>query len=202
LAIHVLPVDPEKMIARYGPLLHWLLLDGYGFHEGFFHPQRFLKGQPHPRRVHGYAQRAFDQGLGRSMWFASGADVRAVAAAIQNFSIERRGDLWSGVGLACTYAGYASNSDLAQLRELAGPFLPQLAQGAAFGAKARQRAGNITDYQQCACAALCDRSAAEAAAISDEALRELPPDGAEPAFEIWRRRIQNAFSEKGAAIAL
>ena len=201
-ALARIPGSIEKTIASYDPLLRWLLLDGYGFHEGFFHPERFMKGQPHPRRVHGYARRAFDQGLGRSMWFASGAEVPAIAAAIENFSAERGGDLWSGVGLAATYAGRGSDSDIAQLRELAGPFLPQVAQGAAFGAKARQRAGNLTDYQERVCAVLCDLSAAEGAAVSDEALRDLPADGAVPTFEIWRQRIQHFFREQAAPIAV
>ena len=200
-AIARLPGSVGKVIARFDPLLRWLLLDGYGFHEGFFHPEKRMNGQPHPRRVQGYARRAFDQGLGRSMWFASGADVRAVAGTIGIFSSERRGDLWSGVGLAATYAGWASDPDLALLRELAGPFQPHVSQGAAFAAKARQRAGNLTDYQEHACAVLCGLGAAGAAAVSDRALGDLPGDAAEPSFEIWRRRIQEVFSEKSEPVA-
>jgi hypothetical protein len=195
-----LPGSIEQTIASYDPLLRWLLLDGYGFHEGFFHPERFWYRERRPRRVQGYAQQAFDQGLGRSMWFATGGEIMGIAAAIKGFCSTRRRDLWSGVGLAVTYAGYASDASLAQLREYAGNFLPQLAQGAAFGAKARQRAGNLTDYQERACQVLCGLSAAEAAAICDEALRDLPGDGAEPAFEIWRERIQHVF-ENAASLA-
>jgi hypothetical protein len=39
-------------------------------------------------------------------------------------------------------------------------------------------------------------SATQAAAISDEELRGLPADRpGEPAFEVWRRRIQERFTE-------
>ena len=76
------------------------------------------------------------------------------------------------MGLATAYAGYASDADLCQLRDLVGPFLPQLAQGAAFAAKARQRAGNLTNYQNVACNIFCDLSAEDAAAVSDDALRD------------------------------
>ena len=191
-----LPGRVEKAVAPFDPLLRWLMLDGYGFHEGFFHPERSLFGQPHPARVRGYARRAFDQGLGRVMWFASGADVRAIAEAIGRFAEDRRADLWSGAGLGCTYAGRVDDGELTELRELAGPFLPQLAQGASFAAKARVRGGNLTDYQERACGILCEMSAHDAAAVSDEALRDLPPDGEVPSFEIWRRRIQRHFAEK------
>ena len=195
-ALARLPGSVEQAIAHFDPLLRWLLLDGYGFHEGFFHPERTLRGEPHPRRVRGYAQRAFDQGVGRSMWFASGAQVQAIAEAIGRFSEERRGDLWSGVGLASAYAGRVEDGELKKLRELAGLFLPQLAQGAAFAAKARLRADNLTDYQERACGILCDLAANEAAALTDDALRALPSDGDLPAFEIWRQRIQRHFAEK------
>jgi hypothetical protein len=91
-------------------------------------------------------------------------------------------------------AGEVNDSTLKALRDVAGAFLPQLAQGAAFAAKARCRAGNPTAYTERACQALCDLPAAEAAAITDAALENLPANGAVPAFEIWRQRIQQQFA--------
>ena len=190
------PGSVEKTLAPFDPLLRWLMVDGYGFHETFFHPERVLRGEPHPRRVRGYAKRAFDQGIGRAMWFASGANVRAIADAIGEFPRERRADLWSGVGLASVYAGGAEEADIEWLRGRAGEFLPNVAQGAAFAAKARVRAGNLTGQHERACRILTGMSAADAAAVTDAALENLPLDTSEPAFEIWRRRIQQVFMEK------
>ncbi len=194
------PRDVEKTLAHFDPLLRWLLVDGYGFHETFFHPERVLRGQPHPSRVRGYAKRAFDQGIGRAMWFASGANVRAIADALAEFPTERLPDLWSGVGLASVYAGGVDAADIEWLRDRAGKFLPHAAQGAAFAAKARIRADNLTEQNERACAILCGISTADAAAITDAALENLPLDGAEPAFEIWRRRIHQVFVEKAEPI--
>ncbi len=193
-ALARVPRDVGKTLAHFDPLLRWLLLDGYGFHEAFFHPERVLGGRPHPRRVQGYAQRAFDQGIGRAMWFASGANVRAIAAAITEFPAERRPDLWSGVGLASTYAGEASDADLETLVESAGTHRPQLAQGAAFAAKTRLRAGNVSPYTVAACRAICEVSVEEAAEVTDRCLEDLPSDAAQPSYEIWRQRIQQHFS--------
>ena len=195
-----IPRDVEKTLTHFDPLLRWLLVDGYGFHETFFHPERVLRGQPHPRRVRGYAKRAFDQGIGRAMWFASGANVRAIANALAEFSAERLPDLWSGVGLASVYAGGVDAADIEWLRDHAGIFFPNVAQGAAFAAKARIRANNLTEQNERACAILTGMSAAAAAAVTDAALENLPLDGAEPAFEIWRRRIQQVFVEKAEPI--
>ena len=66
--------------------------------------------------------------------------------------------------------------------------------GAAFGAKARQRAGNPTPYTDLACSLLCDMPAEQAAEVTDTALIGLPDDGAEPAYEVWRQRIAERFT--------
>ena len=180
----------DSFISTLDPLARWLALDGYGFHQGYFYWPDSVRRQKVPRGVAGYARRAFDQGLGRSLWFVEGADVPRIAAAIATFPQTRQPDLWSGVGLACAYAGGRDESHVELLRETAGPYLAQAALGAAFAAKARQRAGNPAPHTELACGVLCGRSAEAAAAVTDDALRDLPRDGVEPAYEIWRRRIQ------------
>ena len=121
---------PWGRLGGLDPLLRWLAVDGYGFHEGFFKQEPSVRGQRRPRRIAGYATRVFDQGLGRSLWFVEGGDCERIAATVSGFAASRQGDLWSGVGLAATYAGGVRNSDLHQLAEVCGAFLPALAQGA------------------------------------------------------------------------
>lgn len=175
------------------PLLGWLALDGYGFHEGYFHWPRFVEEKALPTRLSGYARRVFDQGLGRSLWFVEGADVRRIPATIAAFPGERPADLWSGVGLACAYAGGVERADLEALRRAAGEYLPEMAQGAAFAAEARRRAGNPAEHTEAACRILCACSADEAAGITEKARVDLPQDAAEPAYALWRRRIRDSF---------
>jgi len=194
-AIARLPGGIEKTLSRLDPLLCWLVLDGYGFHEGFFHWPRYLGGQPIPKRVTGYAARVFDQGLGRSLWFVDGGEVARVRQTIAEFPESRQGDLWSGIGLASVYAGEVNETALNLLRDASGVFLPQLAQGAAFAAKARSRAGNPTAYTERACRVLCGLSAIDSAAATDAALENLPAAQLEPAFEVWRRRIQQKLAQ-------
>jgi enediyne biosynthesis protein E3 len=189
-----IPGGVEQRLEQFDPLLRWLVLDGYGFHEGFFHGQRYLGGQPAPAGLAGYAHRAFDQGFGRCLWFIDGGEVAGIPQSVTAFPLKRRADLWSGVGLAATYAGEVSQSELASLRESAGRYVPCLAQGSAFAAKARLRAGIAVPYTDRATMALCGLSAAEAAQLTDDALQALPLDGAEPAYEIWRQRVQAQFA--------
>jgi hypothetical protein len=175
------------------PLLSWLAFDGWGFHEGFFHWPSYIDGQPVPRRLKGYERRVFDQGLGRSFWFVNGGDPALIAATINKFSTERRGDLWSGVGLAATYAGCLDEPVLRQLRQFAGDFQPQLAQGCAFAAKARQRAGNLTEYTELATRMLANMNVHNAACLCDTTLENLPSSGPIAPYEVWRQRLQDHF---------
>jgi hypothetical protein len=193
-----LPLAPERLLARLDPLLGWLALDGYGFHEGFFHAPRAVSRQEVPRKLRGYARRGFDQGLGRSLWFVEGADVERIPRTIGAFPAGRRPDLWAGVGLAAAYAGGRSRAGIEALRRAAGPCLPQLAQGVAFAAQARERAGNPAAHTALAAEVVCGLSAPRVAAVTVRTSEALPADRpGEPAFEVWRRRIQDSF-EKGA----
>jgi hypothetical protein len=186
----------DRALARFDPLLGWLAVDGYGFHEGYFHWPETVDRQRSPRGRSGYEQRAFDQGLGRSLWFVEGAEAARIAKAIARFPPWRHGDLWSGVGLACVYAGGATGGAVDELIALAGAHRPDLAQGAAFAAKARERAGNPAAHTELACRAICGMPAEAAARLTDLALIGLPADRETPAYELWRRRIRANWIEE------
>jgi len=181
-------------LTRLDPLLRWLVVDGYGFHEGYFDWTRYIERREMPARLVGYERRVFDQGLGRSLWFVKGADVAAVASAVNPFPFARRDDLWSGIGLACAYAGGCGRAAIESLRVAADKHLPAFAQGVAFAAKTRARAGNLNLHTETVCRLICKHSADETAAITDAALKDLREDGELPAYEIWRRRIQEQLA--------
>jgi hypothetical protein len=178
------------------PLLRWLVLDGYGFHEGYFHWPVSVQRQTVPSSIHGYGRRAFDQGLGRSLWFVCCADPERIAAVTRRFAAARRADLWSGIGLASAYAGGVDYVTLEGLLVVAGEYHPQLAQGVAFAAKARERGGNPAGVTEMACAVICEMRASEAAELTDKALVDLPSDGVDPAYEVWRKRIQANWAKE------
>ena len=136
------------------------------------------------------------------MWFVHGGDVEAVVDKISRVASERRADLFSGVGLAITYAGGADADAAELLRERADSFRWNVAQGAAFAAKARQRARNMTEHTETACHILCGCSADESAGITDQCLVNLKPSSKEPAYEVWRTRIATAIemSESHASL--
>jgi hypothetical protein len=185
--------QPERLLERLDPVQGWFVVDGYGFHEGFFSYYRTVEEHVVPAKLSLYARRIFDQGLGRSIWFSSGTIVDRVATILDAFPLTRQADLWNGVGLACAYAGGADRATLEKVRDVAGPYKSQLAQGAAIAANGRLQAGNLAPHTDLACEVFCGLSGKEAAQIANKALQDLPVDGAEPAYEIWRQRTLVQF---------
>jgi len=188
LALARLRQPVEGLLARLDPTLGWLVLDGYGFHEGlFWHKYAY------PERLSGYALRAFDQGLGRSIWFGCAGEIDQMASIISTFAPSRQRDLWSGIGLACTYAGIVERAVLEQLWLRAGSSASYIVQGVAIAAKIRQLAGNAALHTELACQVFCHTSDESAARATDLALEHLSSTEADPAYEVWRQRIRLRF---------
>jgi hypothetical protein len=51
----------------------------------------------------------------------------------------------------------------------------------------------VVPATELACGVLCGLSVQAAAGVTDETLPQLPAAGSEPAYEVWRRRIQERF---------
>lgn len=184
---------------KLDPLLQWLVLDGYGFHQAYCHTQRYVEEQFRPSlagwpacSAGWYADHAVDQGIGRALWFVAGTDPQAAADLVDRFPAERRPDLYGGLALGATYAGGAGEDGLEQLRDRAGAYRSDLAQGSAFGAAARLRAGLVTDQTRLATEIFCGASPEEAAQVCADTRPTADADG-QPAYELWRQAIANKF---------
>jgi len=182
--------------AALDPVLVPLVLDGYGFHQAYFHTKRYLGEQyqdprfPWPGGAHGgYANRAIDQGIGRALWFVGGTEPGRVADLLDGFAAQRRGDLYAGVGLAATYAGGVTEAELRTLASRAGEYRANLAQGSAFAADARVRAGIVPAHTELATHVLCGTTPAEAARLTGRLRPADSVQGDLPAYELWRQRI-------------
>lgn len=183
------------------PLLRWLVLDGYGFHQAYFRTEKYVHRQfrdpSFPWPADGprwYAYQAIDQGIGRALWFVGGTDPAEVDRLIRRFPEDRHADLYAGSGLAATYAGGVTEQELRDFRKLSGPHLPLVAQAAAFAATARAHAGLLVPHNDLATEVLCGVPAREAHEIS-EATRPVPPySGDVPPYEVWRQRLAARFA--------
>jgi hypothetical protein len=182
----------ERAFAKLDPVLRWLAIDGYGFHQGYFVGKTQAISDLSASGLSEHGCHIFYQGLGRSLWFIDGADVRRICSSISQFSPLYHNDAWSGVGLACAYAGGIAPAAITELRQESGLHAAALAQGAAFAAKARQLAGNPAPHTDMACSIICQMPAEQAAALCDTAFARINPLQSCP-YEDWRLLLQKSF---------
>ncbi|MFD1151953.1 DUF1702 family protein [Saccharothrix hoggarensis] len=191
-------VLPDLDGVPHHPVMSWLAVDGYGFDRAYFETRRWVDEQrefePYPwLGAPDYFPRAADQGVGRALWFIHGADPAAVAEAVRRFPERRQPDLWSGVGLAATFAGGCDRVGLTRLREAAGEHHDELALGSVFAVKGRAHSGFVPTHAVDAAAALTDLTVADALDLADRT--EPGGDaGATPAYEVWRNAIRESFT--------
>ncbi|MEU9835312.1 DUF1702 family protein [Streptosporangium sp. NPDC048047] len=192
-------VVPDLGETPYHPTMSWLAVDGYGFDRAYFDTRRWVDEQRVPAPYAwegspGYFNRAVDQGIGRALWFIHGARTADVSAAVRRFAAGRQADLWSGVGLAATFAGGCGTEALAAMGEEAGEHRAELALGAVFAVKARDHAGFVPEHTAAATAALTGLAVADAVALADDTAVDPHGSGPVPQYEVWRRRIHDRFA--------
>jgi hypothetical protein len=193
-------VLPQLPGVPYHPTMSWLAVDGYGFDRAYFDTRRWVDEQavPDPYPWAGrpeYFARAFDQGVGRALWFIHGGVPSAVAEAVGRFAEARQADLWSGVGLAATFAGGTDQAGYGQLRRAAGEHGDELALGVVFAVKARTYSGHVPAHTHLATGVLTNLSVQGAQAIADRTETADGDDGPEPPYELWRARIRAEFRD-------
>ncbi|WP_255945671.1 DUF1702 family protein [Streptomyces odontomachi] len=186
LALARLRRRPESYLGRLDPLLGWAIVDGYGFHEGFFKHRRYIAGKARPTRLSSECRPLFDQGLGRAIWFSTGAVVDRAADIVAGFQPDRHGDLWNGVGMACAYGGGTDRAGLDRMCEVAGAYQDRLAWGAATAAWTRELAGNEAAHTDLACEVFGGISSGDAARVLREGRREVAGSTSSTPIQAWR----------------
>ncbi len=185
-----------KDIQTYDPMLRWLMLDGYAFGCAYFNPGPYVEHKRYPKEITGYAKRAFDQGLGRCLWFIECADAPRIVKRLNEFDPTRRADLWAGIGLACTYAGGASVQEVRTLLEGSGEYAACFAQGVTFAVQALTCAGHIPDNTQTVARLVWQASTSTLSRMCldcrDHALT-MPAQEETPLYEHWRKGIEREY---------
>lgn len=189
------PWRRRQILAPLDPIHWWLAIDGLGFHDTYFYHRCVVDGWR--RKQSGYGIFAYDQGVGRALWFVSGGSVAAATRLITRFANERQSDLWAGLGLAMTYAGPVTADDAADVLRRAGRNTPWLAQGVAFGCAARAGAHHIPAHTGLMATLVWGKAAGELAELVGEWRRHLPSKETDPPrYQTWRQSVARDFSRK------
>ncbi|GAA0379003.1 hypothetical protein Acor_00270 [Acrocarpospora corrugata] len=194
-------IMPDLTGSPYYPAMTWLAVDGYGFDRAYFETRRWVDEQRIPAAYPwegraDYFPRAVDQGIGRALWFIHGGQVPGVVGAVRKFAAGRQADLWSGVGLAATFAGGSDPAALAALRRESGEHWAQLAQGAVFAAKARHHGGHVPEHSAAGVSILADVSVEGAVAVADDSAVDAAAKADVPAYELWRNNVRSKLNSR------
>lgn len=192
------PLWPD--LTTLDPAVAPLVLDGYGFHEVFFHSARTLDRRGTAFPVHRWpggadaARQSLMQGIGRGLWFYAGGSPTGIAGVVARFDRRFSGSLWGGAGLAAAYAGGRDRTALARLLTAAGDDRRWVRQGAAFAVEARHRAGTVNEHTPLASATLCGGPVEDVVGLV-RSCRPETRDGAPDwtAYESWRRDVAAAL---------
>ena len=205
-AIAVLNRGLQSTLAPLDPMQRWWAIDGYGFYNGINRWEKTGR-QWVPNKIKGYGQRAFDRGVGRSIWFRLNDDIDSIVRTIQSFPEHRRADLWSGIGVASTYAGGVGRSTLEDVKAAAGCYASYLPLGSSLAAMTRYYTNNIVAHNTLACSVYCGMTAEEAAQRAITIAQDLVVDPNEPVFaprpifETFREAVRSQFVLVPVAIA-
>ena len=134
----------DRVLTRFDPLMRWLVLDGYGFHEGYFRWPRSVERQWVPAGLSGYAAAGLRPGTGPEPLVRRGGRRRLGSRRRSPGSpATRQADLWSGVGLACAYAGGVTDGRSEAEADGRGRTTPRWLRARPSPPRPRQRAGNL-----------------------------------------------------------
>lgn len=194
-ALSQLQISPSIYQSITETFFGWMSLDSYGCHEGYFRWNHAIQRQKVHAGLTPLGRRAFDQGIGRSIWLIGVADPTFVSNLISEFPPERRADLWSGVGLMVGYWGAADNTDMRKFRQFSGKWRPHLQQGVALATHVRVEAQSVPDYTEGACEVICDADYGEVATLASHCINSLgEPLTTSKLFLKWKMQISHTFA--------
>lgn len=149
LAKNQLAVQP--FLGRVSSTMHTRVIDGYGYYDGYFRKRNTVVKKNLPALIDALLLPAYDQGVGRCLWYIAQGDLQQLLTLIKRFSDNRQADLWRGVGIAVTYVGGCDEATLQLLFASADAHQSQLACGAALAARSRIQADTLNEDAALAC---------------------------------------------------
>jgi len=172
------------------PIMQFRVADGCGYYDGTFRKLQTITKRERSKAIEPKDFQAYDQGVGRSIWYHSKGDNDLVSSAIQQFDVARAADLWRGVGIACSFVGGCEANRLRHLHQLASPHQQQLAIGAAFTARARTQTNSVTKSSELACQ-IWGNLSVEMATQLTEATQPNTKNVGDEVYKIWVSKLES-----------
>lgn len=176
--------------------LGWLAMDAYGMHDGYFNWFDRVHEMKTPEGLPPFAAEAFDQGLGRALWFIAGSDWRIIEQLVERFSYNRRFSLWRGIGLMAGFWGAEDEQQLKKLFKAASTFRPFFQQGAAQAVCMRFDMDDVADHNDSAAKLICGGSTSEVADLARTRMEKFAGEVLDSKIYFsWQNELVDFFSE-------
>ncbi|TQV86159.1 DUF1702 family protein [Exilibacterium tricleocarpae] len=188
-----IPWSRSLLFKGMHPLLRWLALDGWGFHDTFFYTKRIVTARK--IRFRGASRSVYLQGVGRAMWFVHCGSPERIHQQILTWPVEAQGELWSGIGLAAVYAGtYNDSPDIPdRLLSASSRYRRDFAQGCAFAACARALEGRCDDYVNDVSLLVTGRTQSDLADICRSFEAKFSGEGTPESYQKWRHSVRSTI---------
>jgi len=140
-AIAAINADLNLYTQKITPLLYSRVLDGYGYYYAIFKRRIAIRSAQIPNNIRPDQVSAFNQGIGRSLWYLAEGKIEKLTRLIQLIQSERHGDLWRGIGIAYTYVGGEPIESIERINLLSGEYNKEFLCGIALALYARNKSG-------------------------------------------------------------
>jgi hypothetical protein len=192
-ALAQLQLDPSFFMTKLHPMMRYRVADGYGYYEGIFRRRKSVLSQQRPEWNDAIAMGAYDQGLGRSLWYLNYGNIAGTKKLLEKFPVDRQGDFWRGLGIAITYAGGCGEEQLREIFVLAEDYKTQLAAGCVMALVSRKFSKYISEETFLACTVWCNKNADELLALYQPDLSSVNANH-ELAYTNWIANIESSIS--------
>ncbi len=200
-ALSSLQVEVDIAPALAEHFLGFMAMDAYGMHEGYFRWYDSIHNMKIPSNLPPVARAAYDQGLGRALWFISAGKPATMQQLLDRFPPQRRSDMWRGVGLMTSFWGGMDDSQLKQLLKCSQQFRPFLQQGAAQGISLRTDMGEVVAETDVAAKVICEATSEQIAEVAETSLIASTTGVFDArAYLFWQRSLTEFFIGSGSKV--
>ncbi len=149
---------PTDFLSSMNEVAKCMIFDGMGYYYALFKGRSTLKAKTIPNVISDEHLNAFDQGIGRRLWYMAKGNINEVKSLVADFPENRHSNLFQGVGIACGYVGGSGEVDLRHLLKVSGPYQRQLQTGIILAAISRIASNTLTDDIQLASNIICNKN--------------------------------------------
>lgn len=167
--------------------------EGYGFFNGYFRWFDTLVHQKYPEGLAPELRPAYDQGLGRAIYFLTSGKPYEIRDYISTFAPERQKEMWAGLGQPAAYAGGCDEKALRKLLELSGESRIELQQGVLLGVSGRLQQNCIPDFTDTLCQLVCGTTTSSGNVLINQDINRLVDNRGKYKLLDWQNKVRSSL---------